>query len=150
VLHDAALAFHPYAELEASFKSRLARSLRARGQTAAADALERGPAPIHEVSQEDLGIRQAQEIMQRSMESDSQEDRIRTYFKVLNTYGHGTGLGFFNQVVHPFVESLLKEDQPRIALQAIGQARRTLNVVPNTLLDTELSALTDRAQQAVH
>jgi hypothetical protein len=150
VLQDAALAFNRYADLEASFKSRLARSLRARGQVAAADSLERGPAPKHEVSQEDLGIPQAQEIMQRSMGSDSQEDRIRTYFKVLNTYGHGAGLAFFNQVVQPFVESLLKEDQPRIALQAIGQARRTLNVGPNTLLDTELSALTERAQQAVH
>jgi hypothetical protein len=146
-LHDAAVAFQHYPDLEARFKGRLASSLRARGQIAAADELEHGPAPKHQVNQEDLGVRKAQEIMQHSMENDSQDDRIRTYFNVLNTYGRGAGLAFFDQIVQPFVESLLKEDKPSIALEAIGQARRTLTVAPNTLLDAELNALTERAQQ---
>jgi hypothetical protein len=147
VLHDATVAFQRYPDLVASFKSRLASSLRARGQLAAAAALERGPAAKHEVSREELGVGQAMEIMQRSMENDSQQDRIRTYFNVLNTYGHGAGLTFFDQIVQPFVEYLLKESQPLLAQKAIGQARSTLNVVPNSLLDSELRALTERAQQ---
>jgi hypothetical protein len=146
-LHDAAVAFHRYAGLEADFTGRLAGSLRARGQTAAADALVRGPGPKQEVAHGDLGSGKAQEIMLHSMENDSQQDRIRTFFKVLNTYGPGGGPAFFDQVVQPFVEYLLKEDQPAVAQQAIGQARRTLQVAPNTLLDTELNALAERAQQ---
>lgn len=147
VLHDAAYAFRHYPELEAGFKSRLAGSLRARGQTAAADFLVRKAAPKRQVSPDDPGLQTAQATMQHSMETDSQEDQIRTYFNVLNTYGRGAGLAFFNQIVQPFVETLLAGNQPLIAQQAIGQARRTLKVVPNTLLDTELSALAERAQQ---
>jgi hypothetical protein len=147
LLHAAAVAFHRYTDIEAGFKSRLASSLRARGQASAADTSERGPAAKPGVNQEELGIRQAQEIMLRSMETDSQQDRIRTYFKVLSSHGHGAGLAFFDQIVEPFVEYLLKEDQPLLAQRAIGQARSTLNVGPNTLLDAKLNALAERAQQ---
>jgi hypothetical protein len=146
-LHDAAVAFQHYPDLEAGFKGRLAGSLRARGQIAAAEELARVPAPKHQVNQEDLGVRKAQEIMEHSMENDSQDDRIRTYFNVLNAYGRGAGLAFFDQIVQPFVESLLKADKPSIALQAIGQARRTLTVAPDSLLDAKLIVLTERAQQ---
>jgi hypothetical protein len=147
LLHEGTVAFHRYADVEAWFKNRLASSLRARGQTAAASALESGPAGRPEASQEDLGVRKALEIMQRSMSNDSQEDRIRTYFSVLKTYGQGAGPAFFNQIVQPFVESLLNEGQPQFAEQAIGQARRTLNVAPNTLLDAQLNALAERARE---
>jgi hypothetical protein len=52
--------------------------------------------------------------------------------------------------VRPFAERLLQNDQPRDALQAIEQARRTLRVEPNSQLEIELNQLSRRAQQAVH
>ena len=148
-LQEAALAFQRYADVEADFKNRLVRSLRGRGETSAADFLERSMARKYEASREDLSVQQAHDILGRSMEKDDVNGSIRTYYTVLNSLGHGAGIGFFDQVVRPFIEHLLKNGKPGEALQAVKQARQTLRVEPNAQLDRELSALTDRVQAAV-
>ena len=103
----------------------------------------------YEASREDLSVQQAHDILGRSMEKDDVNGSIRTYYTVLNSLGHGAGIGFFDQVVRPFIEHLLKNGKPGEALQAVKQARQTLRVEPNAQLDRELSALTDRVQGEV-
>ncbi|MFA5058003.1 MAG: hypothetical protein WC485_07810, partial [Opitutaceae bacterium] len=149
LLQEGALAFQRYPDIESEFKALLSRSLRARGETSAADFAERSTAHKYEGSRADLSVQQAQEILQRSLDHDDPNDRIRAYYNVLNSFGRGAGIDFFDRVVRPFVEYLLKNDQPREAVQAVAQARRTLRVEPNTQLEQELNALGERAQQAV-
>jgi hypothetical protein len=58
-------------------------------------------------------------------------------------------MDFFAEVVRPFVDHLLRNGQPREAVQAIGRARETLRVEPNGQVDRELRALESRARQAL-
>jgi hypothetical protein len=150
LLEEAARAFQRYPDVESEFKTQLSRSLRARGQASAADFAERSTAHKYEPNRSDLSIQQAKEVMQRSLDNDDARNRIRAYNNVLTSYGRGAGMDFFDQIVRPFAERLLQNDQPRDALQAIEQARRTLRVEPNSQLEIELNQLSRRAQQAVH
>jgi hypothetical protein len=147
-LREAAFAFQRYPDLDAGFKGRLARSLRDRGQTSEADFMERSVAHKYESTGEDLTEHEASDILRRSMEKDDVAACAHTYFSVLNSFGHDAGMGFFDQVVRPYIEYLLKNGRPREAVQAITLARQTLRVEPDAQLDRELSALEDRAQQA--
>ena len=147
-LREAAFAFQRYPDLDAGFKGRLARSLRDRGQTSEADFMERSVAHKYESTREDLTEHEASDILRRSMEKDDVAACAHTYFSVLNSFGHDAGMGFFDQVVRPYIEYLLKNGRPREAVQAITLARQTLRVEPDAQLDRELAALEDRDQQA--
>ncbi len=149
VLHEAALAFHNYPDLEVAFKSTIVRSLRARGETSAADFLERSIAHKFESTRVDLSMEKAYEIMRRSMERDDVPVCIHTYYGVLNSFGHDAGMDFFDGVVRPFVEYLLKKSQWHEALRAVGQARTTMRIEFDGQLDRELKSLEDRARQAL-
>ncbi|MDD2765802.1 MAG: hypothetical protein PHE83_17715 [Opitutaceae bacterium] len=149
LLQEGALVFQRYPDIESEFKALLSRSLRARGETSAADFAERSTAHKYEASRTDLSVQQAQEILQRSLDHDDLNNRIRTYYSVLNSFGRGAGTDFFDRIVHPFVEHLLQNDRPREAAQAVERARRTLRVEANTQLEQELNALGERAQQAL-
>lgn len=144
LFEEGARAFQRYPDVEIEFKSLLSRSLRVRGETSAADFAERSTARKYEATRQDLSVQQAQEILQRSMDNDDLNNRIRTFYRVLNSYGHGAGMDFFDRIVHPFVEHLLQNDRPGEAEQALIQARRTLRVEPNTQLEAELNALAER------
>jgi len=56
-------------------------------------------------------------------------------------------MDFFDQVVRPFFEYLLKNGRPGEALRAVERAQTTMRVEPNGQLDRELNALKDQAQQ---
>jgi hypothetical protein len=148
VLNEAALAFQHYPDLEVAFKSMIVRSLRTRGETSAADFLERGIAHKYEATRMDLSMEKAYEIMRRSMEQDAVPVCIHAYYGVLNSFGRGAGMDFFDGVVRPFVEYLLKNNQAREALRAVGQARTTMRVEPDRQLERELQVLEDRARKA--
>jgi len=148
---EGARAFQRYPDVEAEFKTLLSRSLRARGEVSAADFAERSTARKYDQAERaDLGVSQASEILRRSLDSDDRNTRIRTFYNVLNSYGRGAGVDFFDRIVRPFVEHLLQNDQPQEAMQAIAQARRVLRVEPNSQLDGELSTLADRVQKALN
>jgi hypothetical protein len=150
LLQEAARAFQRYPDVEAEFRTLYIASLRARGETSLADQLERSTARKYEATRSDLSIQQAQDIMKRSLASDDLNNRIRTFYSVLNSFGRGAGIDFYDQIVFPFVEHLLQNDRATDALAVVGQARRTLRVEPNTQLEAELNALTARVQKAIH
>ncbi|HUJ43492.1 MAG TPA: hypothetical protein VLW52_07790 [Opitutaceae bacterium] len=151
IYQEGARAFQRYPDIETEFKALLSRSLRARGEVSAADFAERSDARKYDqADRADLGVRQASDILKRSLDSDDMNTRIRTFYSVLNTYGRGAGVDFFDRVVRPFVEHMLRNDQPREAMQAVTQARRVLRVEPNSQLEGDLNALADQAQKALN
>lgn len=140
-LREGALAFARQPDLEAGFLRKLAASLRARGETSAAEFEERKIAAKNRGGRSDLSLQQAAETLQRSMRSDDLATQIRVYDQVLRNYGHGAGMDFFDRVVTPFVEHLQSKDQVPAALQMLERARRTLKVDAGSMLEGEIRAL---------
>ncbi len=146
-LREAAQAFARYPDVEAVFLRQLAASLRARGETSAADFEERKLAVKNQGNRSDLSLQQAADTLQRSMGKDDVATQIRVYDQVLRNYGQGAGTDFFDKVVRPFVEHLQKLGEIPAALQMIGRARQSLRVQPGSMLDHELKALEQRLRR---
>lgn len=148
LFQEAARAFQKYPDIEAEFKQLLSRSLRTRGETSAADYLERGLAHKYAVGREDLSAQQAQEIIMRSMARDDIRTATRTFYSVMESLGPGAGVAFFDQVVQPFVDYLLRNGETREAIQAVEKARKILRVEKGGAVEAGLNALADRAGRA--
>lgn len=142
VLREAALAFQRYPDLEASYVNRLADSLRARGETSAADNEVRRIALKNQGVRGDLSVQQARDIVARAINSQPVADQIRSFNSVLDTYGRGAGIAFFDEIVVPFAEHLVRLNQPAEALRALERARRTLRVDPRSQLAFEFDRFT--------
>ncbi len=141
VMREAALALRKYPELEVSFTRRLAASLRARGETSAAAAAEQHVAVKYREDRSDLTYAEAAEMVQRSIDGDDLPARIRVFNRMLEIYGRGAGVDFYDKVVTPFIEHLRKEGQLPAALQSIDRVRRTLRVEKGSQLEQELDEL---------
>ncbi len=141
LLREAALAFQLYPDLQAHYVRRLAESLRSRGQTSEADAEMRRIALKNQVHRSDLGVQQAREKVTRATTTQPLAEQVRTYNSVVDTYGRGAGVAFFDEVVVPFAGHLLQLKQRAEAVKAVERARRTLKVEPNTQLEAEFTRL---------
>ena len=137
VLREAALAFQVYPDVAAGFSSRVSASLRARGETSAADAEERDIALRNRSKRGDLSAQQAREILLRSMATDPVPAQERTYQSLLVSFGQGAGIGFFDQVVVTFVQHLVRLGNKPAAERALVRARQTLKFEPNSQLDED-------------
>ena len=87
------------------------------------------------------------EILQRSFDGDPLPAQIRTYNTVLENFGPGAGLEFFEKIVTVFAEHLLQLDQPAAAVQAVERARQVLRVEPGKPLERQLNNLLQRVQR---
>jgi hypothetical protein len=141
VLREAALAFQRYPDLEAAYLNRVATSLRARGETAAADHEVREIARKNRNARGDLSVQQARDIVQRAIATEPLAGQIKAYYSVLESYGRGAGMGFFDQIVVGFTEHLVQLKQVAEAAKAVQRARHTLKVEPGSQLETEFSRL---------
>lgn len=141
VLREAALAFQRYPDLEANYVRRVSDSLRARGQTSAAEAELRRIARKNEGERSDLSIQQARVLLQRAMTSQALPEQIRTYNSTVDNLGRGAGVGFFDEIVVPFVEHLMSQKKKPEALRALERARERLKVEPNSQLEAEMRGL---------
>ncbi len=148
LLREAALAFQRYPDLEAHYVTRVADSLRARGETSAADAEVRRIALSNKSGRGDLSIQQARDTVRRAMTTQPLPDQIRTYNTVVDTIGRGAGIGFFDEIVTPFAEHLVQLNQKAEAIKAIDRARRTLKVEPNSQLASEIERLAKAVREA--
>ncbi len=148
LLREAAMAFQRYPDLEAFYVNRVAESLRARGETSAADAEVRRIANQNKSGRGDLSVQQARDIVQRSIATQPLAGQIRDYNSVVDNYGRGAGIGFFDQVVAGFAEHLVQVNQKAEALKAIERARRTLKIEPNSQLASEIEGLTRAVKEA--
>ena len=147
VLQDGSVAFQRYPDLDAEFKRRLARSLRGRGETSQAEFIEHGISHKYETTREDLAVQEARDLLRRSMEQGDVAASVRAYNRALDSFGQGAGMGFFDQIVRPFIGYLLKNGRRNMAVQALDRARQTLRVEPSGQLDRELNAWENQAQQ---
>ena len=148
LMREAALAFQRYPDLEASYISRVAESLRTRGEVSAAEAEVRRIAVKNKSTRGDLSVQQAREILQRAIAEKPLPEQIRAYNSVVDSYGRGTGIGFFDEVVEGFVQHLLQLKQKAEALRALERARQALKVEPNSQLEQEIAQLTKVVREA--
>jgi hypothetical protein len=146
-LRDAAKAFQRYPDLEIDFSRALVAHLRASGETSLATVEEQRIARKYQGTRSDLSVAQAAAMLQHSVEHDDLGARVRSYERILDTYGHGAGMDFFDKVVQPFVEHLRQQKQQPAALQAISRARRILKVEPGKQLDQELRQLEEKVRK---
>ncbi|MGH7947176.1 MAG: hypothetical protein ACREF9_19545, partial [Opitutaceae bacterium] len=137
LLREAALAFQRYPDLEAHYVNRAAESLRARGENSAAEAEVRRIATKNKSARGDLSVQQARDIVQRAISTQPLPDQIRAYNSVVDTYGRGAGIGFYDEVVVGFVRHLMQLNQKAEAAKAVDRARRALRVEPNSQLASE-------------
>jgi hypothetical protein len=144
LLREAAQAFRGFPDLEALYANRVAESLRARGETSAADEQARAIALKNKGDRSDLSARQAREMVWRAVGSEPPAEQIRVFNRTLDTYGRGAGIGFFDEVVVPFCDHLVELKLPADAVRAAERARRVLKVEPGSQLDNESLALLRR------
>jgi len=148
LLREAALAFQLFPDLEAQYVNRVADSLRARGETSAAEAEVSRIARKNRSERRDLSVQQARDIVHRAMSTQPLAEQIDSYNTVIDRYGRGAGIGFFDEVVVGFAEHLLQLNQRGEALKAVERARRALKVEPNSQLASELEKLTKLVRES--
>jgi len=148
VMREATQAFQRYPDLEALYANRVGASLRARGETSAAETEERRIARKNQGDRADLSVQQARDILLRSFATQPLPQQIQTYNAVVDSFGRGAGIGFFDQIVVVFAEHLVQLQQPAEAQRAVERARQTLKVEPNSQLDQEFVTL-QKAVKAV-
>jgi hypothetical protein len=142
VLREAALAFQRrYPDLESMYVSRVVESLRARGQTSEAEATVRELAQKYQSDRVDISVQQARDIVLRSIASDSFDQQIRTYNAIVDSYGAGAGIAFFDQVVRLFVEHVWQLQHAPEAIRALDHAREVMHPPAQSQLETELNKL---------
>lgn len=147
LLREAALAFQRYPDLEADYVNRTAESLRARGETSAAEAEVRRIANKGKVTgRSDLSVSQARDLVRRAIATQPLPEQVRAYNSAVDNYGRGAGIGFFDQVVTGFVEHLLGLGQKAEARRALDRARTALQVEPGSQLAAEFERLAGAVQ----
>lgn len=147
-LREAMRAFGRYPDLESAFGRQLVASLRGRGEASLANVEEQRLAKKYQASRTDLSYQQAAEILRHSLATEDLPGRIRTYQRLLATYGAGAGIDFFDKVVLPFVEHLQRERQIPAALDALERARRTLRVEKGSQVEGEIARVAAALRQA--
>jgi hypothetical protein len=140
-LYQAIAALGNYPDLEATFSGRLCGSLRARGQLSAADFEEERILAKNRVARGDLALLRAQESLQKTVDTRPAAEAIKAYNTLVNTQGRGAGIEFYDKIVTPFVQFLLKANRPVEALQAADRARAALYVSPGSQLEGEFAKL---------
>jgi hypothetical protein len=130
------------------FVERICASLRARGETSAADFEERGLANRMHADRADLSTQQARGILLRSMASQTPEMQTSTFNSLVDSLGPGAGTGFFDQIVVVFVEHLAQQGDRAGAVRAADRARSALKIEEGSQLDREMTALVERVQSA--
>lgn len=148
LLREAALAFQRHPELEAEYVNRVAESLRARGETSAAEAEVRRIANKNRAGRGDLSVQQGRDIVLRAIRTEPLAGQIRAYNSVVDTYGPGAGIGFLDEIVAGFTRHLLQLKQKTEAQRAVERARRVLNPPAGSQLEAELNRLLQTVREA--
>lgn len=140
-LREAMRAFVHYPDLEVLYSKRISESLRNRGETSAADFEQRRIEKKFALERADLSLRQAREKLWLKSDGDPVEVLIKNFNSTMDRMGPGAGIAFFDEIVAPVVEYLVKQGRIVDAERALERARRTLRVEPNSQLAQELAAV---------
>ncbi len=137
-MREAELALAKYPDLVLEYGNRVCESLRARGETSLAAYEERSIADHMRGDRDDLAVRQAANILERSLHADPVERQVATFNALLAQFGHGAGAGFYDGIVVGFVEHLVQLKMRAQARDALERAREALGIQPGTQLGAEL------------
>ena len=146
-LREAALAFQRYPDLEVIFSNRLTASLRARGEASLASFEEQRLARKYQEERPDLSIQQAVGTLKRSFDTQPQAGQVATYNAIVDNFGRGAGIEFFDEIVVVFSEHLLLLGDRPGALRAVEYARGALKIEPGQQLDQEMAKLVARLRK---
>lgn len=138
-LREAAQALQRYPDLEVAYTRQLCESLRQRGEGSAADVEERRIARKYLGDRTDLSVRQARDILLRSVASQPLAQQIETYNSLVDTFGRGAGFAFYEQIVSVFVDHLLESGRRLEALHAAERARGMLKPESGSQLEQALA-----------
>jgi len=83
----------------------------------------------------------AQESLQKVVDTRPQAEAIKAYNTLVATQGRGAGIEFYDKIVTPFVQFLVKHNCPAEARQAADRARAALYVPPGSQLEGEFDRL---------
>jgi hypothetical protein len=143
LLREAAQVFLRYPDLNACFVRELVVSLRARGETSMAAFEERTLVRLGaRGGRSDMGVDQA--VAQ--LASAKPDARLSTYKQMLQKYGRGAGIDFYDRVTRPLVKQLAKEKLLKDAQQVIKLTRSAFNPEPKSMFDLELTELESKLQ----
>lgn len=147
-LRAAMQAFAKFPDLEVAFGRRLIASLRTRGDTALANVEEQRLVRKFQGQRSDLSMQQLAETLQRSLASEDLATSVRTYRRLLDQYGAGASIDFYDKLVVPFVDELRRRGEIPAARDALERARRTLRVEKGKQLEQEMNKLAETLRRS--
>ncbi len=143
LLREAAQAMQRYPDLNARFVREMAASMRARGETSAAEFEERSLVRRGQNGgRSDMGVDHAATIMAGAVPAE----QVRVYRKLLQQYGRGAGIDFYDRVTRPLVKQMIEANRRGEALNVIAQTRTVLKPEPGSQFDRELDELAAKAK----
>ncbi len=143
LLREAALAMQRYPDLSGRFIHELASSLRGHGEVSAAEFEERSLVRRGQTGgRSDMGVDQAATVMTGAAPAD----QVRIYRQVLQQYGRGAGIDFYDRVTKPLVAEMISANRRGEAMQVIAQTRTVLKPEMDSQLDREMTELAAKAK----
>ena len=146
-IREAMLAFAHYPDLEFFYSKRISESMRARGETSAADFEQRRITQKFALERTDLGLRHAREAVWRTADGGDDAQLIRNYNSTVDRMGPGAGIAFFDEIVVPVIEHLARRNKITEAERAVERARRTLRIEPNSQLEHEFATVSAKLKE---
>jgi hypothetical protein len=138
LLREAAQAMQRYPDLTARFVHALAASMRARGDSSAADFEERSLVRRGQMGgRSDLGVDHAVEVISQTASAEL----VGIHLQLLRKYGAAAPTDFYDRVSAPLVRKLAGEKRFPEASQVIKSVRAVLNPAHDSQLDRELTEL---------
>jgi hypothetical protein len=138
LLREAAQAMQRYPDLNARFVHELAASLRARGESSAADFEERSLVRRGQVGgRSDFGVDHAVDVIGQTASAEL----VTIHLQLLRKYGTDAPTDFYDRVSAPLVRRLAGEKRFAEASQVIKSVRAVLNPEHDSQLDRELTEL---------
>jgi hypothetical protein len=146
-IREAMLASAYYPDLEMYYSKLISESMRARGETSAADFEQRRVTRKFALERTDLGLRNAREAMWRTSGEDPEAQLIRNYNATVDRMGPGAGIAFFDEIVLPVIEHLVQKKKLVEAERAVARARRTLRIEAESQLSHEFSLVEGKLKE---
>jgi hypothetical protein len=142
LLREAAMAVQRYPDLNSYYTRALAASLRARGEVTVAEFEERSLVRRGQSNgRTDMAVRYAMDLMKAAAPAE----QVRVYKQVLQQYGTGAGISFYDRVAEPLIDQMIVQNRRSEAMQVIMLTRSVLKPEAGSQFDTELTEMAAKA-----
>ncbi len=143
--HEAALAnFANDDDIKARHQLALAQLARADGNESAAQKYENNLISQNRRDRSDLAITVAAQRLTTLVENDQPDEALTEYRTALQRLGKSGGGSFFYEIVRPLAVAFTSRDNPAAAQTIIREATATLNPEPDSILEKDIDALTEK------